>query len=613
MAFKFPKLDWWLLLLLLIAAVLRLIGFGDQEYSYDELSAIFRAENAKNWQQHISNGVIPDGHPAGLQTFIWLWIKLLGDQMLVLKFIMIACSLGAIFFIYKTGKIIFNTQTGALAGLLLAILHLPLFWSLQLRPYAPGMLASTGLLYTFSQLAFAGSQKRKYYLLSFTFISLAFYLHYFAGLTAFIIFISGFFILHKRQLLSWFLVGLGAVFLFIPHFSITLKQLSNKGLGWLAPPTPGFFWQHISTVFSDQYMLFLLVHIIAIGGLFIGIKFNLLERGMYKRLLFLWVVFSLPLLIGYFYSVYRAPVLQHSVLLFSLPALLLFMAFFTGFFPAREFKILFSTTAFAGIAVLVYNKKFYSVENQNPYRSEIECANYYSWKLGKKNVSIWLDGENDILEYHIQKNAEPGISYNRFTNYQQRNTIEVIKNIGTATYYGFGFQSGIDGNFRALLEEHFGLPIQSHHFNGGEFLLYAKTKKTDLKYSSLKPDLTKAPPYIYLNFKTLAVTHQDFMVIRLKSMGISGEIQTAILSGNQQIDWRSTQIDSYNFLPGDITYSTNLHVIKLADIPAWNQSCTLKINIQAEDHKSDYPIKEIGDFSWRIMKGNPYIYGIGNN
>ena len=51
-----------------LAVFLRFFKIDQFQFDSDELSAIFRAQNAINWHQHVFNGIMVDGHPAGVQT-----------------------------------------------------------------------------------------------------------------------------------------------------------------------------------------------------------------------------------------------------------------------------------------------------------------------------------------------------------------------------------------------------------------------------------------------------------------------------------------------------------------------------------------------------------------
>ena len=63
--------------------LLRFWDIADMAWGYDELSAVFRSMQSPNWHDHLAHGVAVDGHPAGLQTVLWLWISAAGDGVLI--------------------------------------------------------------------------------------------------------------------------------------------------------------------------------------------------------------------------------------------------------------------------------------------------------------------------------------------------------------------------------------------------------------------------------------------------------------------------------------------------------------------------------------------------
>ena len=62
---------------LILGLILRLIQL-DRSFSNDEFSAYFRFCDEKSFQHFIEFGVMPDGHPAGIQCFLWIWTSFFG-------------------------------------------------------------------------------------------------------------------------------------------------------------------------------------------------------------------------------------------------------------------------------------------------------------------------------------------------------------------------------------------------------------------------------------------------------------------------------------------------------------------------------------------------------
>jgi hypothetical membrane protein len=112
----------------------------------------------------------------------------------------------------------------------------------------------------------------------------------------------------------------GAIILFLPHLSTTLHQLSIGGVAWVGIPSNYWPIEHVKFVFNDSILVLGVIGLIAVIGRISSRSDSRNSQWSIPLLLFL-----LPMAIGFFYSKYASPVLQHSVLLFSFPFLLMFL------------------------------------------------------------------------------------------------------------------------------------------------------------------------------------------------------------------------------------------------------------------------------------------------
>ncbi len=84
------------LLGIIVAAgvILRFYDYSQLPYGYDEFSALFRTRFS-NFNDLIKYGVVAsDTHPAGVQVFLFLWVKLFGESEMVVKLPFMLCGLG---------------------------------------------------------------------------------------------------------------------------------------------------------------------------------------------------------------------------------------------------------------------------------------------------------------------------------------------------------------------------------------------------------------------------------------------------------------------------------------------------------------------------------------
>jgi hypothetical protein len=73
-----------LFVILAAGAILRFWNFADIPFAHDEFSALFRTDFS-NFSDLINYGVKPDGHPAGIQVFLYYWIFIFGATEWVVK------------------------------------------------------------------------------------------------------------------------------------------------------------------------------------------------------------------------------------------------------------------------------------------------------------------------------------------------------------------------------------------------------------------------------------------------------------------------------------------------------------------------------------------------
>ena len=127
-------------LALIIAVIFRFTFLSDRPFDSDELGAIFRAENAETFSDHIDHGVRIDGHPALVQTFLWVNQKSGMIRTQNLKFLWTLISLLSIVFYY----IYFTRRLGFKPAFFIASSLLFLYWPYMMgqwvRPYTIGFL-----------------------------------------------------------------------------------------------------------------------------------------------------------------------------------------------------------------------------------------------------------------------------------------------------------------------------------------------------------------------------------------------------------------------------------------------------------------------------------------
>jgi len=269
-----------------------------------------------------------------------------------------------IWLVFSIGKFWFNETVGYLAAAFVATIQYTVMYSQIARPYISGLFFSLMMVWCWSNYFFNEKRKRIQLAGYILFAVLCCYDHYFSLLFAAIVGITGLFFLDKKNWKEYLVANAIVVLLFLPHLSITFNQLNIGGVGgWLSKPDSSFFQHYLDYIFEFSWWVKgTVIALIILSFIFLDKK----SRGKDKFRIIALLWFLLPYFIGYFYSVYRNPVLQYSVLIFSFPFLLFFIfSFFRTLKAAANFLlilIVMSTSCYA----LIFERKHYEIFYKQP-------------------------------------------------------------------------------------------------------------------------------------------------------------------------------------------------------------------------------------------------------
>ncbi len=446
----------------MVALGILLLRFWDLEayaWGYDELSAVFRAMQAKDWHAHLHQGVAVDGHPAGLQTLIWFWISANGADVFIPRLFTSLFSMGVLWQLHGMAKRHFDVETAYWAVSLMGLMWWQAGMSIWIRPYVfglPFVLWSWDLvLGVLKHRNVQGDVMLPERMGLFSLklggaLAGAAYIHYFAGLTAGASFIALLLLqpkikpnpsehtqgLHPSYIL--FLPVTVAVLLYLPHLPITFAQFQLGGLGWLNQPKPEFLYNFLQ--FATGHSIPILI--LFVGAYLYAIQFQFriaylpkpasLKRILQQPTILLTLGFLLVFAFGYIYSVVRAPILQNNALYFSFPLIILVAA--NGITLARKelstsdftinpmightrqgqnkFHHYSQPLAILLPALLLYNtiyqKQFLTLERKGSHHRIVEQSLQFAENQTKSHqtkgtnsdLHIWLDGPADNYQFH---------------------------------------------------------------------------------------------------------------------------------------------------------------------------------------------------------------------
>jgi hypothetical protein len=441
-----------LILILLVAAAMRIGGLTAFSLSNDELSAMNRLQ-FDSIAEVIRNGVYPDYHPAGVQLFMYIWTKLFGDSEFIIRFPFALFGVGSVYFLYKTGRLWFGAATGLLAAAVLAVLEYPILYSQIARPYSPGLFFSLLAVWYWTRAVMKpefkanGKVNLLNYLGFILSVSACMYIHYFSFIFAGILCFTGLFFLRRETFLPYLLSGAAIVLLYIPGSGVFIHQLGKGGVGgsegWLGPPESDSFEKYLKYVFNDSGNLRLLFLIIGVGSYLVYRK-NV-KPGKYQLLCILF--FLLPFFIAYYYSIWKNPVLQYSVLLFSFPFLLLLLfSFIPAGTPGKTVTFLIIIVLTGGAYSTIEEKKYYSSQHFSEFRGIADRIIELDSKYGKDSINhvINIHAPYYINYYLDKKDHKTNFSLYRVTSDEEIYEFSKIVEESRTPYFLFAFSNMFD-------------------------------------------------------------------------------------------------------------------------------------------------------------------------
>jgi hypothetical protein len=311
-----------LLLILLVASVLRCWNIFDIPYTNDEMSALMRTRY-DSFGELINLGVRLDAHPAGIQVFMYYWVSLFGEQAWIVKSPFIVMGVAALYYNYKLAFRWFNESVALISTSFLAILQFPVMYSQIARPYVSGLFFILAFTYYLNQLTESKSLNRTHFIFATLFGALCAYNHHFSLLLAGLIGV-GFLVSAQGKIKKSILwIGGFIALLYVPHLEIFLYQLNIGGVGeWLGAPTWDFGWRFLKYAFHYSYIILILIVTLNLAHFMLKNKNSEFPKKWFRfSLLISLVYFS----IGFFYSIFKNPIIQFSMMLYIFPFILFIM------------------------------------------------------------------------------------------------------------------------------------------------------------------------------------------------------------------------------------------------------------------------------------------------
>ncbi len=308
--------------ILLVACALRFHDFMNLPFFHDEYSAVLRTSYT-SINDLVEQGVKPDFHPAGVQFFLYFWVKLFGSDPWIVKLPFVLASIASVYLVYLVAKKWTNETVGLITAAFLATSQYSITYGTYARPYATGLFFTLLLILALTNIIQRPDHKfRKNWILFVIAGTACAYNQYVNMLVAGMIGVTALPLIPRKRLLPYLLAGVAIGILYLPHIPILSYHMGKGGIGgtdgWLGVPGPTFIVDYLSYLFHHSAWSAGLIVFILLAGWYWGRKISYTPPFSASKRIYLFVCWFLaPFLVCYFYSVYTNPILQYSVLIFT--------------------------------------------------------------------------------------------------------------------------------------------------------------------------------------------------------------------------------------------------------------------------------------------------------
>jgi hypothetical protein len=609
------------ILILIVGAILRFWDYTSISFTHDEFSAYFRT-GFTDFGELVEKGLKQDTHPPGVQLFMNYWRLFFGDSPWIIKFPFTLMGLAAVYLIWKLGRLWYNETVALISTSFMASLQFTVMYSQLARPYISGLFLTLLMAWHWSKLV--KKPEEGFWKNGILFVlagALSAYNHHFSLLFAAIIGISGLFFIPKKIWWKYALLGFGIFALYIPNLGLFFTQLEMGGVGtWLGAPENDFLWMFIRYIFHFSWVLLGVAIALIIVGL---LKKN--KSFTWKKFTLFIAWFMIPFLIGFFYSRYKNPVIQYSVLLFSFPYL-----FFILFGHIKELKpklnLLISVSIITLSTIsLITNRQHYKILYKSPYRAIIKDQNQAA--IENKSILRIIDTYPKMNHYY-NEHLDVDTTYTWAQNFSSELEFKQYLTQNSRHYdqLFFGAYSKTNNFYIPIIKEYY--PTLEHvtDYEGGSSYIFSKARVTEpRKKLLLEQHVAKAlingrslwvnPEVFYTEYSSsytigldsLELNQNDFIDISTKIKLPSVESEVLLVSDiskdGEVIHWSSTHVNRFETERQE--WFLAHHTLPLSVLNLDLKGAVLKTYLYNKSESEVF----YDSYTLEIRDGNPYLYG----
>jgi len=404
-----------LILILLLGAVLRFYGLGNESFWIDEL-ATWGFSGVEDFGEVLNRTRCCDTNPPLYYLIIHFVIKYLGVSESIIRFPSAVSGVLSIFVIFLLGLCLYSYREGLIAATLMAVLTSPIYYSQEARSYCMLLLFSMSATYFWIKILWSFNEKSRpsyYTILGYiTTAVVSSYLHHYGlyliglqGLFAFL-----FFIRTGHSLLNVILIYVPILLSYLPWLSSALEQTKGTHFIRWIPSTQliPFIKDYVRFLYNDSRIIGLFA-LAMYFFLFLRSVYDILKTKKYKNaknfflspdlLLLLWLV--APFVGMYVISILYTPFLTPRYLIISLPAayLLLSRSITQLLDHARLQTIITVAITVLLLFHLIFFRNFYSQPHKQQFR---EAVGYIVEHDRLYNDSL-ITGSPAVMDYYFKR------------------------------------------------------------------------------------------------------------------------------------------------------------------------------------------------------------------
>jgi len=608
------------IIIIVLASVLRLYNFWNLPFMHDEFSAIIRSQY-DNFSDLIDFGVKTDSHPAGVQIFIYYWIKIFGLHEWSLKFPFIICGIFSVFLVYKIAKTWFGSDTAVFSALTIGILQFTIFYSQLARPYSPGLCFVLLSTFYWTKLVFQKEYSKVNIILYVMAASIASYIHAFSLFFIFIQGITGLFFIKGKANFKYIFINSLIFILYIPHIQIFIIQMQRGDIGgWLAKPNINFILDFFSYAFHYSQIFYFTV---IASVYFLSTSSKNRKKGVNKFRLISLLWFTITFLTAYLYSVYRHPILQFSTLLFVFPFIIMLAFSYVANLKTNIKYIFMLGFTLVGVFTLVTTRQHYNTMYNQGFDGIVKNIAKDSKKYNIANPSFVLQAPNQkMFEYYLEKNNLDN-SYFKITDGKLSTSLHNFINNKKPKVLFYGWADYEDLSIVAYLKDNYKYILNKESFFNSEYFVFSDTlideniskdienkheivgSSNEFIFNSNKPGFSKP-----LEIQTDSLNLNKFSVFNIVATINKMQANTNALlvmdlldSEGKSIWWSSSKINSFYL---DSTKNKVYHSKRIYENYPISKGSILKAYIW----KQDSSFLQVRDIQFYVSHIQPVEFGL---